>query len=135
MRWEQGAMLNEYRRNHYVSQWYQRRFLPQDGASHQLFYRDLRPPIIPNSGGRTGKAVRRLGPKMCFVQDDLYTTTFANQQSTDIEKVFFGAIDTKGREAVEVFEGFDHTDINPNAFQDLLLFMSTQKTRTPRGLS
>ncbi|HXK36736.1 MAG TPA: DUF4238 domain-containing protein [Candidatus Paceibacterota bacterium] len=83
-----------------------------------------------------GKAVRLRGPDYCFAEDDLYTAHFSGQDSREIEKIFFGQIDSNGKRAVECFNDFTHPF--PSAAHDLfnpmLLYMSTQKLRTPKGL-
>ena len=82
------------------------------------------------------KAVRRLGFKHCFAEDDLYTVTLNGVQSQDIEKVFFGVVDSNGRDAVEYFTKFEHPyPGGGEALQHLMFYMSTQKFRTPKGLA
>ena len=129
-------MAREYRHNHYVPVWYQKRFLPVGQANQELFLRDLKPPVYRDSKGKThpGREVRPFGFRHCFAEDDLYTTRVGLQDSTAVERLFFGAIDNNGRHAVEYFAGFSHPSVNGPAFQALLLYMSTQKLRTPKGL-
>lgn len=129
-------MSSEYRNNHYVPQWYQRRFFPEDQVDRELFYLDLEPEFFvdPRGAKHERKALRRLGPRRCFAENDLYTTPFGGIRSRDIERVFFGQIDTRGKKALEFFAQYDHTSIEPRAFEDLLLYLSTQKLRTPKGL-
>lgn len=129
-------MSAEYRKNHYVPVWHQRRFLPQGQQDKELFYLDLKPPTVTDSCGRLhGKnALRRLGFKHCFFEKDLYTPRFGSQESTEIEQLFFATIDSKGRDAVEYFTSFAHPSINGDAFQNMVMYMSTQKLRTPKGL-
>ena len=79
-------------------------------------------------------AVRRLGPKHCFFEKNLYTTRFGSEESTKIEQTFFGSIDSKGRKATEYFSSFAHPSVDINAFNDMMIYMSTQKLRTPKGL-
>jgi hypothetical protein len=79
-------------------------------------------------------AVRRLGPKHCFFEKNLYTTQFGSEESTKIEQTFFGSIDSKGRKAAEYFSSFAHPSVDTNAFNDMMIYMSTQKLRTPKGL-
>jgi hypothetical protein len=64
---------DEYRHNHYVPVWYQKRFLrPGQSVYHYL---DLNPEVLVREGHRfTRRALRPLGPDSCFAQDDLYTT-------------------------------------------------------------
>lgn len=36
-------MSNEYRNNHYVPQWYQKRFIPPEQQDQELYYLELKP--------------------------------------------------------------------------------------------
>lgn len=126
--------MTEYRRNHYVPEWYQRRFLA-DGET-QYHYLDLRPDIITANGHtHTRKACRYLGPKRCFAQDDLYTTNWGGAENRDIEKFFFRPIDTDGQKAVDHFANFEISDDTDDAWNALVPYMSVQKLRTPKGLA
>lgn len=125
---------NSFRHNHYVPEWYQRRFLPdRRGKFHYL---DLHPEtVIRNGKTYTRNARLRWGPPRCFAQDDLYTTSWDDNMNTDIERFFFGRIDTRGRGAVEFFSNFAIRNGLHEAFEDLVRFMSVQKLRTPKGLA
>ncbi len=125
-----------YRNNHYVPVWYQKRFLLPGQQNNELYYLNSKPTTVSDSRGRlhTLNAVRRLGLKHCFVERDLYTTRFGAEESTKIEQAFFGSIDFKGRDAVEYFTNFTHPSVNREAFYNMMLFLSTQKLRTPKGL-
>lgn len=129
--------MTEYRHNHYVPVWYQRRFLPPGQKNQELQYLHLRPEVfVDRRGGRhQGRAVHQLGFKHCFAEDDLYTSTFGGVESTQIEEVFFGSVDSRGRNAVEYFASFAHPSVNGDAYNALLLYMTTQKLRTPKGLA
>jgi hypothetical protein len=129
-------MSNEYQNNHYVPAWYQRRFVPVGQKEQKLFYLDFRPGefIDPRGVAHPNPAVRRQGFKFCFAEKDLYTTRFGAEESKNIEKNFFGEIDNTGSRAVEFFANFAHTEIDGDAFQNLLMYMSTQKLRTVKGL-
>ena len=129
-------MATEFRHNHYVPEWYQKRFLPLGQKDQELFYLDFRPGIFKDPRGilHKKKAVRRRGFKYCFAEDDLYTTRFGSEESTVIEKYFFGNIDRNGKKAVEYFTNFAHPSVDHKAFEDMVLYMSTQKLRTPKGL-
>lgn len=131
-------MSGEYRRNHYVPVWYQKRFVPDQSRDRELFYLDLTPGkfIDPRGVAHPRRSIRRLGPKHCFYEDDLYVTTFASLPSTDVEQLFFGSIDARGRDAVAHFLEFAHMKPGQSeALQALMVYMSTQKLRTPKGLN
>lgn len=129
-------MSNEYRNNHYVPVWYQKGFLSSGQKDRELYYLDLSPPHFVDGKGvaHTRRAVRKLGFKHCFAENDLYATTFGSQMSTAIEKEFFGTIDRDGHRALNYFNTFSHPSADGEAFQRMLMFMSTQKLRTPKGL-
>jgi hypothetical protein len=129
-------MSTEYRHNHYVPEWYQKRFIPADQVDRKLYLLDFTPDTLIDSRGvpHPRNAVRRLGFRYCFAERDLYTTYFGSAESTEIEKQFFGKIDSNGRDAVSYFTDFAQPSAHRNAFEDLMLYMSTQKLRTPKGL-
>ncbi len=129
-------MSGEYRNNHYVPIWYQKRFVLDPTSEHELYYLNLKPPQFMDSKGKIhiGNAVRRLGLKHCFAEEDLYTTSFNNIESRTLEQLFFGQIDTRGRTAVDWCADFSYPWDGSDHINDLLLYMSTQKLRTPKGL-
>lgn len=130
-------MENEYHKQHYVPVWYQKRFMPPAAKDNELLYLDLRPGTFKDPRGvvHPNRALRRLGPKRCFYEPDLYTHTMGNIRHTEIEQYFFGAIDGHGKKAIEHFTDFDHMKAGTHeALQPMLLYMSTQKLRTPKGL-
>src|SRR5262249_37634069 len=131
------SVSTEYRNNHYVPVWYQKRFLEAGDTSNELFYLDLNPGTFTD-GRRTvhrRRETKKTGVRRCFAETDLYTTRFGGQDSTELEKVFFGAVDTKGRDAVAYFAGFEHPDANGDHFNHMLTYMCVQKLRTPKGLA
>lgn len=120
-------------RNHYVPQWYQRRFLRD--SKTPLYYLDLNPPrtILP-SGEEVGPpALQRNSPRNCFWGQDLYTTVFGNVQNDEIERFLFGAIDTDGANALRAVVGGDLRQIH-DLFQRFFEYLDAQKLRTPKGL-
>lgn len=129
-------MSSQYRNNHYVPEWYQKNFLPAGQSSREFFYLNVNPETVRDSKGgiHTFNAVHRRGTKSCFVEKDLYTTQFGMEQSTQIEQMFFGSIDSNGRHAVDYFANFTHPSAHANAFNNIMLYLSTQKLRTPKGL-
>lgn len=122
--------------NHYVSVWYQKGFLYDTIKEQKFYYLDLSPTIIAHPDGRafSKSALRRLGPKNCFYETDLYTTKFASWESDEIERKFFGPIDVNGHKAIEYFCDFKLCDGVHKAWEDLMLYMDAQVFRTPRGL-
>ncbi len=129
-------MPNDYRNNHYVPQWYQKKFLLND--ENKLCYLDLNPCSFTDSNGikHTDKDLRIQGTKASFCERDLYTRNFKTITSIEIERSFFGKIDIKGRGAVEYFENFKYPPEDwKNYFIEIILYLSTQKLRTPKGLN
>lgn len=130
-------MSTEYRHNHYVPEWYQKRFIDPLSRDKALFYLDLNPGVFVDPRGieHPIRSVKFTGTGQCFAEEDLYTARFGEIESTRIEQLFFGKIDSNGRKAVDYWENFAHPSISENAFNHLLLYMSTQKLRTPKGLT
>ncbi|MDR0533639.1 MAG: DUF4238 domain-containing protein [Verrucomicrobiales bacterium] len=129
-------MSIEYRNHHYVPKWYQKKFMLP--GTHDFFYLSLKPEIFSDPRGITHskKVMKKLGSNMCFAQEDLYTTTISGIETTDIEKYFFGEIDSKGSSATKQLENFSHPPtISGTSLTDFLRYMSTQKLRTPKGLA
>ena len=129
-------MFDEYQNNHYVPAWYQKRFIPVGQKDQKLFYLDFQPGFFvdPNGVANPRRAVRWQGIKHCSAEKDLYTTKFGVEESRNIEKHFFGQIDNDGSRAVEFFTNFSHSFFDGDAFNNLLMHMSTQKLRTIKGL-
>lgn len=125
-----------FKRNHYVPQWFQHRFLPPGDGERKFYYLDLAPETRVSNGHRyTRNAILKWGPPRCFCEDDLYTTRLGQWESTDIEQRFFGPVDDRGQAAVEYFSTFQHPDANEDMFHAMLPYMSIQKLRTPKGLA
>lgn len=135
-------MPAQYRHNHYVPVWYQKRFLPPGQVDQELFYLDFVPRVFVDPRGvkHPINPVKQQGFKHCFAHDDLYTVTFGGMESTQLEQAFFGELDSNGRDAVEYWTGFDHRtayqgeERPDDPFNNLMRYMSTQKLRTPKGL-
>lgn len=129
-------MSAEYSNNHYVPKWYQRRFIPAAKADRELYLLDLKPERFRDGRDvrRHHKILRRTGTRRCFAVENLYTTRFGGIESHELERVFFGEVDRRGKEAVEFFAQFDHDRVSGDALENLMLYMSTQKLRTPKGL-
>jgi len=129
-------MSDDYRNNHYVPVWYQKRFVNEGQKDRLLYFLDLKPGTFTDTRGivHVKKPLHLKTPKQCFVQTDLYTTKFGAQISTGIEQSFFGDVDSKGSKAVEYFASFSQPSVDAQALESMLLYMSTQKLRTPKGL-
>jgi hypothetical protein len=127
-------MSNFTRRNHFVAQWHQRRFLPP-GVT-RFFYLDLRPDTVVSPGGKKyqRRALLRWGPDRCFYADDLYTVKLRQWATDAVERAFFGPIDAQGKTAVEFMTDYGMRDGAHEAFKAMMRFMSAQRFRTRRGL-
>lgn len=132
-------MSNEYKNNHYVPKWYQRKFIPKGKAQtdQKLYYLDLYPETSKDSRGvvHIKKALDYTGVDQYLCQDDLYTINFPGYDLKVIEKVFFGEIDSNGKSAVTFFENYDHSMIDNKMFNYFINYLTVQKLRTPKGLS
>jgi uncharacterized protein DUF4238 len=126
--------VKQSRVHHYVPRWYQRRFLKT--GQYKYHYLDLHPGIVYSNGVRHERnALLNWGPDRCFYRNDLYTLDLGTWSSDEIERRFFGAIDSRGRSAVEVFGNYDGLREGvPEAFHSLVEYMGAQRFRTPRGL-
>ena len=122
--------------NHYVPQWYQKRFIPSHGGEQKFHYLDLTPPRVMHSDGSFHRRneLRRLGPANCFAQPNLYTLFFGKDAADIIERHFFGVIDRLGADAVKFFSNYALCGETGAAFNNLLRYLDAQKLRTPKGL-
>ena len=125
-----------YRRNHYVPEWYQKRFFPSNEGERKFYYLDLNPDRVTSNGhAYTRNELLRWGVDNCFCQDDLYTTSpWVTGDPTVMEERFFGGVDALGKKAVEYFGNFEHPRYENEAFQPMLMYLTVQKLRTPKGL-
>jgi len=126
-----------YRHNHYVPQWYQRRFMLPGQKQKELFRLKLKPKtFIGPDGVQRNENPEGLKPtKKLFYQEDLYTTEVYGITNTEIEQYFFGPIDNLGKRAIELLCGIEPRGSELPDFTDLLIFLCTQRLRTPKGLS
>jgi len=107
-----------------------------DVREKKFYYLDLHPDKVVNGKRKyQRRSLLRWGPPRCFREEDLYTTRFGQWESTEIEQKFFGRIDSLGKPAVEHFSTFEHPSVDEPSFHNLLLFLSIQKLRTPKGLA
>jgi Protein of unknown function (DUF4238) len=121
--------------HHYVPQWYQKRFL-ETGQS-RYYYLDLHPETVSKdeTHRHQRRSLLRWGPARCFWADELYTVKFGSWLSDEIERRFFGAIDSQGRESVRAVADFEGLSRSSGKGLDFLpQYMDAQRMRTPRGL-
>lgn len=125
--------MSATRNNHYVPQWYQRRFF--EPGRKTLAYLDMSPPREVLGDGRivTGRSTFDAPPSRCFYQTDLYSTFFGTSVNDEIERRLFGAIDDRGSNAARAFTGVDEGEWHSH-FQALFEYIDIQKIRTPKGL-
>ena len=125
---------NQTHRNHFVPQWYQRRFLP--AGVNRFFYLDLNPEVVKTAPGRSfiRNALLHWGPNRCFFQEDLYTMKLGAWTTDTIERRFFGPIDDRGKSAVDFFADYTVSDESHDALKHMMPYMDAQRLRTPRGL-
>jgi hypothetical protein len=127
---------NDFRHNHYVPRWYQERFLPAERKQRELHYLHKELRTVRDGRGRriTLPEMERRTLRNCFAERDLYTLTFRDVSSTDLERLFFGQIDDQGRTAVDFWTSYDCMQYAGEVLQPLLTYLSTQRLRTPKGL-
>jgi hypothetical protein len=128
--------MPDFRHNHYVPRWYQERFLPDERKQRELYYLHKEARTVRDGRGRRVSLpeVEPRALKNSFAERDLYTLTFRGISSTELERRFFGQVDSHGRSAVTFWSSYDHTAAAHDALQPLLTYLSTQKLRTPKGL-
>lgn len=52
----------------------------------------------------------------------------------NLEKIFFGKVDNKGKRAIDYWLKFQYNEINHDYLQDFARYLVLQKLRTPKGL-
>ena len=92
-------MSREYVNNHYVPQWYQKRFIPHGQIDNELFYCNLKPmPFIdPQGVSRPSRTIKKQGTRLCFKEDDLYARWFIlilNKYFLEISIIMAGRLST-----------------------------------------
>jgi hypothetical protein len=128
--------MKTYRKNHYVPEWYQHRFLLPGPGEKKSYYLDLKPERrVSNGHAYVRNELLRWGPENCFWESDLYTTKIGPWESTEIEKEFFGRVDSYPLFALDYFANFEHPSVDAKSLHALLPYMSIQKLRTPKGLA
>lgn len=120
-------------RNHYVPEWYQKRFILP--GQNKLHYLDLCPDkkILTDGKVVTMNSCFFWAPSQCFYKEDLYTTSFFGNENDEIEKYLFGGIDTTGVKALRAIVDNDIQKLH-DSFSDFFEYLDAQKLRTPKGL-
>ncbi len=120
-------------RNHYVPQWYQRRFM-KDGQ-HKYSLLDKTPDKLPSGKGFYNNEYLK-GVRECFQQEHLYTIDLFGSKSDVIECELFGDIDSKGFKGIDTIAIKDEwkTRGGNQRWQDFIEYMNAQKLRTIKGL-
>jgi hypothetical protein len=110
----------------------------------EFFLLDLHPAVTVHNGvPHKHRELFRSVPTRCFFKDDLYTLTFDRGTTDEMERWFFGKIDSMGHAAVShiadfqgvtnsVTQGAEKSGMD--AFRDLPAYMGAQRFRVPRGL-
>ncbi|HEU5152058.1 MAG TPA: DUF4238 domain-containing protein [Iamia sp.] len=129
-------MPEHYTNQHYVPEWYQKRFLAPGATQNELHVLALHPRSMTDPSGRRRPLPqqRRRPIRRCFAEEDLYTLRFGEAVSRHIESAFFGRIDTSGARAVGWWDSDSLQQLYDRALRDLVEFMTAQKLRTPKGL-
>jgi hypothetical protein len=104
-------------------------------GQHRYFRLDLKPDVVTSGKVKyTRHDVHEWSPERIFAQDDLYTTHWRGIPNREIEQFFFGQLDNAAPAALDFFTAFDELKVDPDAFNALMIYMSVQKLRTPKGL-
>jgi hypothetical protein len=116
---------NITKRNHYVPQWYQNRFVKEEQPQYWCL----------DKSKESDNTYYNI-PKSFFQQKHLYTIELFGQKSDALEKLLFGDIDVRGHKAIDIITIKDgwNTEHGHRGWQDFIEFMNAQKLRTPKGL-
>jgi hypothetical protein len=118
------------RQNHYVPEWYQKRFCPIGTFN---FFLDLCSTHRRPDGSPVCVAPRRRSPKSSFWEQDLYVTRFGKYINDQIETVLFKGIDDSGANAIRAVVGGDPVQMHQH-LEAFFSYLGAQKLRTPKGL-
>lgn len=122
------------RRHHYVPIWYQKGFLAPGGTSFKIL--DMHPDVFKDANGKIrgqGRSILWKGADAHFWEPDLYTIRWLGRKDDVIERMLFGAIDTRGKLAIEAWLAEDYDTVHDSYWQ-IYEFMDALRLRTPKGL-
>ena len=122
------------RQNHYVPEWYQKRFLSTEKSA--FYYLNLIPPTIdlPSGKKKLNDIHWPFKPSQCFYLRDLYTTQYFGFLNDEIERYLFGKIDNSGAKAIDAMAKQEFKSLHDN-FLNFFEYIDVQKIRTPKGLA
>ena len=122
------------RQNHYVPEWYQKRFLSTEKSA--FYYLNLIPPTIdlPSGKKKLNDIHWPFKPSQCFYLKDLYTTQYFGFLNDEIERYLFGKIDNSGAKAIDAMAKQEFKSLHDN-FLNFFEYIDVQKIRTPKGLA
>jgi hypothetical protein len=129
------SIMGITRQNHYVPEWYQKRFLSSEKSD--FYYLNLFPSVINSPDGGRKKANDILWPfkpSQCFCLKDLYTTHYYGFLNDEIERYLFGKIDNTGAKAINAMAKQEFESLHAN-FLNFFEYIDAQKIRTPKGLA
>jgi len=131
-----NKISNTYNNHHYVPQWYQKNFIFNNKKQKELYYLELNPKQSTTQNGHIYYPKNPISrpTEHCFNEDNLYSLSINQQTIKLIETEIFGVIDKKSSDSINYFQNFQHPSVKPEALDYLLLHMSSQKLRTPKGL-
>lgn len=127
-------MAQQSYKHHYVPEWYQKRFLAAGQTTLKIL--NLNPPRFHRPDGyfANGRQILDKGPSAFFFEKDLYTTRLFGKPNDDIERMLFGAIDRKGKRAIDAYLNQDWNTIH-HTYVQMYEFMDALRLRTPKGLT
>jgi uncharacterized protein YchJ len=123
--------MNKTRDNHFVPEWYQKGFM--DERSNQLCHLKHRDIELPDGSIKKAASKKWQTAAQRFYERDLYSTFFGGDVNDEIEQRLFGPIDDDGSKAIRAFLTDDQSQWH-HWFQDLFIYLDSQKLRTPKGL-
>ena len=97
---------------------------------------DMRPDVFKDAGGKIrghGRSILNKGADAHFWESDLYTIRWLGKTDDVIERMLFGAIDTKGRTAIKAWLAEDYRTVH-HTYWHVYEFMDALRLRTPKGL-
>lgn len=127
-------MSQQSHRHHYIPIWYQKGFLAPGQTSFKVL--DKRPDVFRDDTGKVrgqGRSILNKGTDAHFWEPDLYTIRWLGRTDDIIERQLFGAIDTRGKKAIEAWLAEDFNTVHHTYWQ-VYQFMDALRLRTPKGL-